>query len=119
MTEVKIKVDLDRLLMLNEYLYLLETLIKALPDSIIREYKSAEDGTIEEFEEKLVITKDRIYYKCYDLETSDDADEYWRKYGYYSKLCEVAKSWDSESLADTTGRLLIKLSEAGIINFKK
>ncbi len=99
--------------------YDLETLINALPDSITREYKSAEDGTIKEFEEKLVIAKNEIWYKCYDIETSDDANEYWREYGYYAKFSEVVKSWNGESLADTAGKLLIKLFEAGIINFKK
>lgn len=99
--------------------YDLETLINALPDKITREYKSTEDGTIKEFEERLVITKNEIYYKCYDIGTEDDANEYWREYGYYAKFSEVVKDWEDESLADTAGRLLIKLHEAGIINFKK
>ena len=62
--------------------YDLETLLDALPDSITREYKSNKDGTIREFEEELVIEKNKIWYNCYDIETSDEANEYWREYGY-------------------------------------
>ena len=76
-------------------------------------------------------------YKSYDLETLIDAlpkkihdnlqlrvwfDEYnfigyqnWD--GFVPKL--TIKQKENESLADTAGRLIIKLFEAGIINFKK
>ena len=96
--------------------YDLETLIDALPDSITREYKSNEDGTIKEFEEKLVISKNEIWYKCYDIETSDDANEFWREYEYQQNISIY--SWD-DSLANIAGKMLIQLYEAGIIKFKK
>jgi hypothetical protein len=96
--------------------YDLETLIDALPDSITREYKSTEDGTIKEFEEKLLINKSEIWYKCYDIETSDDANEYGREYGYVQNISIY--SWD-DSLANIAGKMLIELFEAGIINFNK
>ena len=96
--------------------YDLETLIEALPDSITREYKSREDGTIREFEEKLLISKNEIWYKCYDIETSDDANEYWREYGYGQDI-SIYK-WD-DSLVNIAGKMLIKLYEAGIINLTK
>ena len=96
--------------------YDLETLIEALPDCITREYKSREDGTIREFKEKLLIRKDEIWYKCYDIETSDDANEYWREYGYEQNISIY--SWD-DSLANLAGKMLIKLFEAGLIKFNK
>jgi len=96
--------------------YDLETLIEALPDSFTREYKSRKDGTIREFKEKLLISKNEIWYKCYDIKTSDDANEYWREYGYEQNISIYC--WDG-SLANTAGKMLIKLYEAGIINFKK
>ena len=100
----------------NTPAYDLETLLKALPDSITREYKSTEDGTIKEFEERLLISKNEIWYKCYDIETSDDANEYWREYGYEQNISIY--NW-YDSLANTAGKMLIKLFEAGIINFNK
>lgn len=96
--------------------YDLETLLDALPDSIIREYKSNEDGTIKEFKEKLLINKSEIWYKCYDIETSDDANEYWREYGYEQNISIY--SWD-DSLANIAGKMLIKLFEAGLIKVNK
>lgn len=96
--------------------YDLETLIDALPDSITREYKSNEDGTIRKFEEKLIISKNEIWYKCYDIETSDDANEYWREYGYVQNISIY--SWN-DSLANLAGKMLIKLYEAGIVKFNK
>ncbi len=96
--------------------YDLETLIDALPYSITREYKSNKDGTIKEFEEKLVIEKNEIRYKCYDIETSDEANEYWREYGYEQNISIYSRN---DSLANTAGRLLIKLFEAGLIKFNK
>ena len=96
--------------------YDLETLIEALPDCITREYKSREDGTIEEFKEKLLVSKDEIYYKCYDIETSDDANEYWREYGYEQNISIY--SWN-DSLVNIAGKMLIQLFEAGIINLTK
>ena len=96
--------------------YDLETLIDALPDSITREYKSNKDGTIKEFKEELVIEKNKIRYKCYDIETSDEANEYWREYGYEHNI-SIYHYYDS--LANLAGKMLIKLFEAGLINFNK
>ena len=96
--------------------YDLETLLDALPDSITREYKSNKDGTIKEFEEKLVIEKNKIWYKCYDIETSDEANEYWREYGYEQNI-SIYHYYDS--LANLAGKMLIKLFEAGLIKFNK
>ena len=96
--------------------YDLETLLDALPDSITREYKSNEDGTIREFEEKLVIEKNKIRYKCYDIETSDEANEYYREYGYEQNISIY--SWN-DSLANIAGKMLIKLFEEGLIKFNK
>ena len=96
--------------------YDLETLIDALPDSITRKYKSNEDGTIKEFEEKLLIDKSEIYYRCYDIETSDDANEFWREYRYEQNISIY--HWN-DSLANLAGKMLIKLFEAGIIKFNK
>ena len=96
--------------------YDLETLLNALPDSITREYKSNKDGTIKEFEENLVIEKNKIWYNCYDIETSDEANEYWREYGYVQNISIY--SWN-DSLANLAGKMLIKLFEAGLIKFNK
>ena len=96
--------------------YDLETLLDALPDSIAREYKSNEDGTIKEFEEKLIISKNEIWYKCYDIETSDDANEFWREYQYEQNISIY--SWN-DSLANIAGKMLIKLFEEGLIKFNK
>ena len=96
--------------------YDLETLIDALPDSITREYKSNKDGTIKEFEEKLVIEKNKIWYNCYDIETSDEANEYWREYGYEQNI-SIYHYYDS--LANIAGKMLIKLFESKLIKFNK
>ena len=96
--------------------YHLETLIEALPDSITREYKSRKDGTIRKFKEELLISKNAIWYRCYDIETSDDANKYWREYGYEKNIRIYSPD---DSLANIAGKMLIKLYEAGIINFKK
>ena len=96
--------------------YDLETILDALPDCITREYKSNEDGTIKEFEEKLIISKNEIWYKCYDIETSDDANEFWREYQYEQNISIY--SWN-DSLANIAGKMLIKLFEAGLIKFNK
>lgn len=98
--------------------YDLETILDALPDFIIREYKSKENGEVKEFKENLKINKDQIYYIYNDIENADDANYYYQEYDYMSDIC-VFKKFDEKSLADTAGRLLIKLYEAGIINFKK
>ena len=100
----------------NVKAYDLETLLVALPDSIIREYKSNEDGTIKEFEEKLLINKREIWYKCYDIETSDDANEFWREYEYQQDISIYR--WN-DSLTNVAGKMLIKLFEAGLIKFNK
>ena len=96
--------------------YDLETLLDALPDSITREYKSNEDGTIKEFKEEIVIEKNKRRYKCYDIETSDEANEYYREYGYEQNISIY--SWD-DSLANIAGKMLINLFEAGLIKFNK
>lgn len=96
--------------------YDLETLIDALPDSITREYKSNKDGTIKEFEENLVIEKNKIWYRCHDIETSDEANEYWREYGYEQNI-SIYHYYDS--LTNIAGKMLIKLFEAGLIKFNK
>lgn len=96
--------------------YDLETLLDALPDSITREYKSNKDGTIKEFEEKLLIDKRVICYRCYDIETSDDANEYWREYGYEQNISIYSRN---DSLANIAGKMLIRLFEAGLIKFNK
>ena len=96
--------------------YDLETLIDALPNSITREYKSNKDGTIKKFEEKLLIDKRVICYRCYDIETSDDANEFWREYRYEQNIS--IDSWD-DSLTNLAGKMLIQLFEAGLIKFNK
>ena len=96
--------------------YDLETLLDALPDSITREYKSNKDGTIKEFKENLVIEKNKIWYRCYDIETSDEANEYWREYGYEHNI-SIYHYYDS--LTNLAGKMLIKLFEAGLIKFNK
>lgn len=96
--------------------YDLETLIDALPDSITREYKSNKDGTIKEFKENLVIEKNKIWYRCYDIETSDEANEYWREYGYEQNI-SIYHYYDS--LTNLAGKMLIKLFESKLINFNK
>ena len=96
--------------------YDLETLLDALPNSIIRKYKSNKDGTIKEFEEKLLINKSEIWYRCYDIETSDEANEYSREYVYEQNI-SIYHYYDS--LANLAGKMLIKLFEAGLIKFNK
>lgn len=96
--------------------YDLETILDALPNSITREYKSNKDGTIREFKEELVIEKNKIRYNCYDIETSDDANEFWREYEYQQNISIY--SWN-DSLANIAGKMLIKLFEAGLIKFNK
>ena len=96
--------------------YDLETLLDALPDSITREYKSNKDGTIKEFKENLVIEKNKILYRCYDIDTSDEANEYSREYGYEQNI-SIYHYYDS--LANIAGKMLIKLFESGLIKFNK
>ena len=98
--------------------YDLETLLDALPDFIIRKYKNNNDGKVKEFKERLIIEKEQIRYSCDDIENADDSNYYFREYDYMSDIC-VFKKFDENSLADTAGKMLIKLYEAGIINFKK
>ena len=96
--------------------YDLETLIDALPNSITREYKSNKDGTIREFEENLVIGKNKIWYRCHDIETSDDANEFWREYEYQQDISIYRRD---DSLANIAGKMLINLFEEGLIKFNK
>lgn len=95
--------------------YHLETLIEALPDEITTKFKHCDTGEIEEFEETLKIYKRGISYS----HNEDDRDWYRTNYGYYSTFDLNVNEWDGESLADTAGKMLIQLFEAGIINFKK
>ena len=46
----------------NTPTYDLETLIDALPEFFIREYKSRKDGTIRKFKEELLISKKTIWF---------------------------------------------------------
>lgn len=95
--------------------YDLETLIDALPDKITTKFEHCDTGEIWECEETLKICKSGIWYS----HNEDDIDYYRKNYGYYSIFSLVVEYWEGESLADTAGRLLIKLYEAGIINFNK
>lgn len=95
--------------------YHLETLIEALPEQITTEFKHFDTNEFMEFEETLKIYKSGIRYS----HNEDDIDYIRTNYGYYSTFDLNVNEWEGESLADTAGRLLIQLSEAGIINFKK
>ncbi len=89
--------------------YDLETLLEALPKKIT--YQNLPTGY-------------KVYFTKYDTFTPKvnfcvaDGQCY---IGYFSNFIPVIESWQekNESLADTAGRLLIELFEAGIINFKK
>jgi len=94
--------------------YDLETLIDALPDFITREYKSNEDGEVREFRERLKIDKYEIYYRCCDIETSDDANRYFNEFGYMQDI-SIFKKFNNESLADTAGRMWLLLKEKGVL----
>lgn len=95
--------------------YDLETLIDALPDFITREYKSKEDGEVREFRERLKIGKNEIYYRCCDIETSDDANRYFNEFGYMQELSIYNFKFNNESLADTAGKMWLLLKEKGVI----
>lgn len=94
--------------------YDLETILNALPDSIIREYKSKEDGEVKEFRERLIIEKEDIRYSCDDIENADDANRYYKEYGYMQDI-SVFKKFNDKSLADTAGKMWLLLKEKGII----
>ena len=94
--------------------YGLETILDALPDSIIREYKSKEDGEVREFKERLIIEKNEIRYSCDDIENADDANRYFNEYGYMQDI-SLFKKFNDNSLADTAGKMWLLLKEKGII----
>ena len=83
--------------------YHLETLIEALPSVIERE------GSGNNIYFKM--NKNRVWY---ENSCNCDSSEYCPVNIYYR-----IDRQKNESLADTAGKMLIKLFEAGIINFKK
>lgn len=83
--------------------YDLETLIEALPSVIERE--GSENDIY------FTMNKNRVWY---ENSCNCDSSGYCRGNIYYR-----IDRQKNESLADTAGRLLIELFEAGIINFKK
>ena len=94
--------------------YDLETILDALPDSIIREYKSKNDGTVKKFKEKLIIEKDEIRYSCDDIENANDANRYYQEYGYMQDIT-IFKKFNDKSLADTAGKMWLMLKKKGIV----
>lgn len=94
--------------------YDLETILDALPDSIIREYKSKEDGEVREFRERLIIEKEEIRYSCDDIENADDAKCFYQEYGYMQDI-SIFKKFNDKSLADTAGRVWLFLKEKGLV----
>jgi len=94
--------------------YDLETILDALPDSIIREYKSKNDSSVNKFKERLIIEKEEIRYSCDDIENADDANRYYKEYGYMQDLC-VFKKFNDNSLADTAGKMWLLLKEKGMV----
>lgn len=94
--------------------YDLETILDALPDSIIREYKSKNDGTVKKFKERLIIEKSEIRYSCDDIENADDANRYYQEYGYMQDIT-IFKKFNDKSLADTAGKMWLMLKEKGIV----
>ena len=96
--------------------YDLETILDALPDSIIREYKSKNDSSVNKFKERLIIEKNEIRYSCDDIENADDANRYYQEYGYMQDI-SLFKKFNDNSLADTAGRLLLLLHEKNLIKF--
>ena len=100
--------------------YDLETLLDALPDSIIREYKSKEDGEVREFRERLIIEKNEICYSCDDIENADDANRYYQEYGYMQDISLFKKFNDNSlvndnSFADMAGKMWLMLKEKGLV----
>lgn len=95
--------------------YDLETLIDALPDSIIREYKSKVNWEVKAFRERLIIEKKEIRYSCDDIENADDANRYFNEFGYMQELSIYNFKFNNESLADTAGKMWLLLKEKGLI----
>lgn len=86
--------------------YDLETLLEALPKYVARN----SDTCGEKNSLQVCVASKQIYYE-------DDLGIYK---GYRDlKQLFFTTTIDNESLADTAGRLLIKLFEAGIVNFNK
>ena len=94
--------------------YDLETILDALPDSIIREYKSKNDSSVNKFKERLIIEKNEIRYSCDDIENADDANRYYQEYGYMQDI-SLFKKFNDNSLADTAGRMWLLLKEKGMV----
>ena len=94
--------------------YDLETILDALPDSIIREYKSKNDSSVNKFKERLIIEKNEIRYSCDDIENADDANRYYQEYGYMQDI-SLFKKFNDNSLADTAGKMWLLLKEKEII----
>lgn len=94
--------------------YDLETILDALPDFIIRKYKSKVNWEVKAFIERLIIEKKEIRYSCDDIENADDANRFYQEYGYMQDIT-VFKKFNNKSLADTAGRMWLMLKEKGLI----
>ena len=94
--------------------YDLETIIDALPDSIIREYRSKVNWEVKAFRERLIIEKKEIRYSCDDIENADDANRFYQEYGYMQDI-SIFKKFNNESLADTAGKMWLMLKEKGLV----
>ena len=86
--------------------YDLETLLEALPKYVARN----SDTCGEKNSLQVCVASKQIYY--------DDDLGIYKGYRDLKQLF-FTTTIDNESLADTAGRLLIKLFEAGIVNFNK
>ena len=98
----------------NVKAYDLETILDALPDFIIREYKSKVNWEVKAFRERLIIEKKEIRYSCDDIENADDANRFYQEYGYMQDIT-VFKKFNDKSLADTAGKMWLLLKEKGLV----
>ena len=94
--------------------YDLETILDALPDFIIREYKSKVNWEVKAFRERLIIEKEEIRYSCDDIENADDANRFYQEYGYMQDI-SIFKKFNDKSLADTAGKMWLMLKEKGLV----
>ena len=94
--------------------YDLETILDALPDFIIREYKSKVNWEVKAFREILKIDKYEIYYRCCNIETADDANRFYQEYGYMQEF-SIYNFSNTGSLADTAGKMWLMLKEKGLV----
>ena len=94
--------------------YDLETILDALPDFIIRKYKSKVNWEVKAFRERLIIEKKEIRYSCDDIENADDANRFYQEYGYMQDIT-VFKKFNDNSLADTAGKMWLMLKEKGLV----